>query len=112
MSGHPTGHRTKRCEVEARDVPHILCFVRVSVEQGEEVLPDLDDREEAVVRHDHLVRPPLQGVVYHEPRVVLGGVGLVPDWDQRLTEANAARICKQFKDENVEVTRDYSLILV
>ena len=34
MSGHPNGRRTKRCAVEARNVPHIPCFVRVGVGQG------------------------------------------------------------------------------
>ena len=52
--------------------------------QREEVLPHLADREEAVVWHDHLARPPLQGIVYHEPLLVDGGVGLVPDRDQQL----------------------------
>ena len=84
MSGHPHGHRAKICEVEARDVPHICCFVCVGVGQGEEVLPHLADREEAVVLHDHLSRPLLQGIVYHGPLVVGGGVRLVPDRDQRL----------------------------
>ena len=58
--------------------------VSVYIGQGEEVLPHLADREEDVVRHDHLARPPLQGIVYHEPLVVGGRVGLVPDLDQRL----------------------------
>ena len=63
MSGRPNGHRTKRCEVEACDVPHIPCFVRVGVGRGEEFLPHLTDGEEAVVRHDHIL-PALPSKVY------------------------------------------------